>query len=378
MSAQNGSILLKLGIVLVLIGAGLAAVFLGFRETATIAEVKLGPAVQAVSGSVEVHADHGLTPIKSEASGRVVWVADALDPGNSFRKGDPLVKLDTRELQRAIDDARRNHETARARREIVRRNNPELQVARKLLEDMERLQKRGEMADAEINRQRRAVAQIETQLKLAEFDAKADEEEFKSQMAARAELLERMTIRAPADGSTEGVFVTEGSLISQGATVATFYFKERVVVAKIGEESFGQISLGQPARVRLLIYGGREFDARVSKILPFADEQTQRYTVWLEMIDLPSEKLIPNSTGEVTITVGERADQPLVPRRAIINNEHVWVVKNGRVQRRKVEIGFQGLNLSEVRGGLAPGEFVIVENLERFRDGQRVHVARAD
>ncbi len=377
MPAQNGNLLIKLGVVLVLVAAGIAAAFIGFRETAIVAAVKLGPAVQAVSGSVEVHADHGLTPIQSEASGRVVWVSPSLDPGKSFRKGDELVKLDTRDLQRGIDDARRNHENARARREIVRRNNPELQVAQRALENLERLQQRGEVSDEDVARQRRAVAQIETQLKLADFDAEAGEAGFKSQMEASDLALERMTIRAPADGSTEKVFVTEGSLIGHGATVATFYFKERVVIAKIGEESFGQVRLGQPARVRLLIYGSQEFDATVSKILPFADEQTQRYTVWLD-IDLPPEKLIPNSTGEVTITVGERPNQPLVPRRAVLNNEHVWVVKGGRVEKRPVEIGFQGLNLAEVRKGLAPGELVIVENLERFRDGQRVTIEQVE
>ncbi|MEX2044466.1 MAG: efflux RND transporter periplasmic adaptor subunit [Opitutus sp.] len=377
MSATKGNFLLKTGIVLLLAAVVAAAVLLGLRETALVAEVKRGPAVHAVSGSVEVHADHGLTPIKADVGGRVVWVSESLDPGKSFMKGEPLVRLDSRELQRKIDDARRRHKAAVERRAIVRENSPELQVAKKYLGDLERLQSRGEVADEDVNRQRRAVADIEVRLRLADFDEAREAEAFESAMAASEELLEKMTIRAPADGSTQSVFVTEGSLMDGGATVATYYHNERVVMAKIGEESFGELRLGQAARVRLLIHGSQEFDATVSKILPFGEEQTQRYTVWLD-VNIPDEKLIPNSTGEVTITVGERADQPLVPRRAVINNEHVWVVRNGRVEKRPVEIGFQGLNLSEVRRGLSPGELVIVENLERFRDGQRVIVTRAD
>lgn len=377
MSATKGNVPVTLGIVLVMAAAVAAVLWIALRETATVAEVRRGTAVHAVSGSVEVHADHGLTPIRTEVGGRVVWVSEALDPGRSFRKGDPLVRLDSRELQRNIEDARRRHKAAIERRAMVRENSPELQVAQKHLEDLERLQRRGEVADEDVNRQRRAVADIEMRLRLADFDEAREAEAFEIAMAASTELLEKMTIRAPADGSTQGVFVTEGGLLDGGATVATFYHNERVVLAKIGEESFGELRLGQPARVRLLVHGQQEFDATVSKILPFGDEQTQRYTVWLA-VNVPSEKLIPNSTGEVTITVGERADQPLVPRRAVINNEHVLVVKNGRVERRSIEIGFQGLNLSEVRNGLSPGELVIVENLERFRDGQRVAVEVAD
>jgi multidrug efflux pump subunit AcrA (membrane-fusion protein) len=52
----------------------------------------------------------------------------------------------------------------------------------------------------------------------------------------------------------------------------------------------------------------------------------------------------------------------------------VFVVKDGRVQVREVEAGFRALNEVEIVSGLKQGEFVIVEQVDLFRDGDRVRV----
>src|SRR5262249_20296298 len=144
-----------------------------------------------------------------------------------------------------------------------------------------------------------------------------------------------------------------------GATVATFYSNTRDVLAQISEEKFAKVQVGQPAEVTLVIYPNQKFNAKVSKILPNADD-SQRYTIYLS-VEADAEVLKPYATGEVRITVGEHDNQPLVPRTAIFNNKFVSVVKNGRVERREVDLGFTGLNVAEVTKGLAPGELVIVD-----------------
>jgi len=170
------------------------------------------------------------------------------------------------------------------------------------------------------------------------------------------------------------VLVTRGALINAGQAVATIISKERVVTAQISEENFGSIRLGQKAKVRLLIYGNQPpFDATVSKFLPIANEATQRYTVFLDVAVDP-DRLVPGSNGQVNITVEEREDRPLIPRRALFNGTNVFVVQEGRVQLREVSLGLVSLSTAEITKGLAPGELVIVENLDTFRNGQRVRI----
>jgi hypothetical protein len=93
----------------------------------------------------------------------------------------------------------------------------------------------------------------------------------------------------------------------------------------------------------------------------------------LEMKDsnLKPEQLIPGITGEVSIVVGRHHANAIVPRRALLN-QSVYVVKDGKVERRKVKAGFEWLTGVEILEGLEPGEMVITEELENFSDGQGV------
>ena len=86
---------------------------------------------------------------------------------------------------------------------------------------------------------------------------------------------------------------------------------------------------------------------------------------------------MPGLTGEVTIVIGERDAAAIVPRRALRGNE-IFVVNNGRVELRKVQLGYVALNQVEVLGGLKAGELVIVEELERYQGGQRVRTKFAN
>jgi multidrug efflux pump subunit AcrA (membrane-fusion protein) len=110
----------------------------------------------------------------------------------------------------------------------------------------------------------------------------------------------------------------------------------------------------------------------VSELLPAADD-AQRFTVYLE-VKADAEMLKPLSTGEVTITVAQRPDQMMILRRAVFDANKVFLVKNGRVERRELEIGFVALNVVEVRKGLEVGDLVIVDRIDEFREGQRVRV----
>jgi hypothetical protein len=91
-------------------------------------------------------------------------------------------------------------------------------------------------------------------------------------------------------------------------------------------------------------------------------------------VKVDPEQLKPNSTGEVTITVDQRPNLVMIPRRAVFDSDKVFVVANGRVHKRQVEVGYVSLTKVEIRKGIELGEYVIVDELERFRDGERVRL----
>ena len=378
MSAQTGSARTLLQVTLALVVAGTAAgvAYVGFRSDATVAEVTRGKAVSVVTGSVVVHADGDIRDLKTEVSGRVEW-CEALDPGKPFKEGDELLRLDATDVKRQIEKAKRDHDVALERSRILREKNPQREVAKQKLETLRRLLSRGERSEEDVKAAERELNKIETDLEISDLEAKSGEVEYRENIVSLQRVLDKMTIKAPLDGVVHQTAVWKDAILNQGAVVATFYSNLRMVVAKIGEESFGQIKLGLPAKVTLLSYGAEQFDAKVIKILPIAEAETQRYTVFLE-VKIAPERLVPFGTGEVRITVGERDNQTLIPRRALTDGEYVYLVKGGLVERRRVVVGYTALNSVEIREGLAPGEQVIVERLEEFRPGQRVRVKKAN
>src|SRR5947208_7802741 len=100
MSDKNGSsrLALKVGLVLAIAVAVVWGVLYRYRSTALVEAVERGPTVDAVTGSVIVHAEDDIFELKAEVGG-VVASCDALKQDKKFKQGDVLVELDKTELK---------------------------------------------------------------------------------------------------------------------------------------------------------------------------------------------------------------------------------------------------------------------------------------
>src|SRR4051812_5301100 len=106
---NNGGVLLKLSIVLVVV-AGIAFVaFSSLQKTVRVKAAKLETAVDAVTGSVSVGADGGTNKeLKAEADGKVT-ACDKINLATKFKEGEVLLELDQSELKRRISEFKRNY-----------------------------------------------------------------------------------------------------------------------------------------------------------------------------------------------------------------------------------------------------------------------------
>jgi RND family efflux transporter MFP subunit len=373
---KAGNVLPKILVTLaILVGAGIA-LRLGLRDTVTVTEVRRGRAVDAVPGSIEVFADKDLQALRIEGGGRVADCR-ALDEGHAFKEGDILLQLDVSEIERGFAAKTREYSDAKERSELQRKRNSERVAAEKVLADARRFHELGVVSAEDVKAAERRLDAVLTSLDLNDLSMRKMEEDYKVAREEHELQLKKMRVRAPSDGMIKGVMVAPDALVAPGATVATFYANDRVVIARISEEDFAKVRLGCNARVQLLSFAGEHFNAKVTKILPFADPDTRRYTLHLK-VEAPMEKLLPNSTGEVTITVGEHDNVPLIPRQALFNGTWVFVVRDGRLEKCEVNLGFKALNFAEVVKGLQPGDSVVLDNQDLLRDGQSVRVRSRD
>lgn len=361
---------MKLGVVLVVLAVAGYFVFRNFQVTAIVKAVGRDTAVDAVTGSVTIFADGGMKELKTEAGGRVLKAT--IKPGSHFKKNDVLVQLDTAELDRDVEDAKRLYADARERVRLRREADVSLELAEKTLADAKRLKVTGTVSDEDIKRAERAKKAVELEQALLKLEEEKAEKDHKIAMDRAATQKQKMSVPALFDGTVEAANVVEGEIVNGGHHVATIFSSKRIVAAKISEEHFGRVKLGQKANVRLLTYGEQNYEAVVSELLPTADE-SQRFTVYLD-VKVDPEMLKPRSTGEAIITVNTSPDALVVPRRALFNGRNLFVVRDGVVELRQVEVGFVALNVVEIRKGVEQGEWVIVENIEQHRPGQRVRV----
>jgi RND family efflux transporter MFP subunit len=354
-------------IALIAVAAVVFIVLTVSKPTAQVAAVTKGLAVNAVSGNVTVQAEFQMD-LKSEIGGRLL--KSELDPGKKVTAGMVLAQIDPGDLQLEIERIQADYEAAKQRIAVGSTIKLELESAQEELDNYERMTKSGNYPPGELDKQRRKVKQIEQRLALEDVARKNEIATFENTLKVKRRQLDKMTIVAAFDGVVSLVYARPGDLINPNAPIATIITVSRAVEAKISQENSSDIRLGQKANVRFTGRDSERYEATVSKILPTADAETQRYPVLLD-VKCPPEILIPGLTGEVNIVVAERAAQALIPRRALFGN-NVYVVENGRVHIRKVEVGYVSLTVVEITKGLTVGEQVIVEELDKFREGDRV------
>ena len=375
--ANKSSFGLKFVLVLAVLGGATAVTLRYLRPVAKVAVVTKGPAINAVPGSIVIQAEK-LMELKSEVSGRIL--TSNMDLGTPVKEGDLLVQIDTGDLDLEITRLKSEYQAKKNTLDVGSAIELELQTAKAGLEFYERQATRGQLAPVELDKRRREVKAIEQRRDLEKIANQLSLETLDNSLKKNERLREKMSIRAPFDGVVTAVFAYKGALIGSNEKIASFITTARTVEAKISEENFSGVRRGQHADVTFLGgAGGRSdrwmYNATVSKILPTADPDTQRYIVYLD-VDIPLEDLIPGKTGEVTIVVGQHEAKAIVPKRALVNNR-LYVVKDGRGEIRPVTLGFTWLTGAEITDGAQPGEEVIVDQLDRYSDGDHVSAEQA-
>jgi len=119
-------------------------------------------------------------------------------------------------------------------------------------------------------------------------------------------------------------------------------------------------------------------------IISFADREINPATGAIRIAGLfpnPHDLLRPGGYGRVRASIRMEKDAVLVPQRAVIElqgSQQVAVVtSDDKVSIRPVTVGDQVGNRWIVTAGLKAGERVVVEGLQKVRDGSPVKVVSA-
>lgn len=188
--------------------------------------------------------------------------------------------------------------------------------------------------------------------------------------------LDNTVIRAPFSGRVGLRRVSPGSFVSNSTIITTLDDVETIKLDFSVPETFLTVlSEGMNIAAHSLVYPERIFSGTVASIDTRVDPVSRAVQV-RAMIPNSDNALKPGMFLSVDLQRG-RGEQLLAPEQAIVpegSNQYVFVVTDGVVEKRAVELGRRIPGFVVISSGLTAGEAIITEGAHKVRDGSRVEV----
>ena len=187
------------------------------------------------------------------------------------------------------------------------------------------------------------------------------------------------TIAAPITGVISRRYLDRGAKALPGAPIFEIVNVETVkAIVSVLESDMNKVKLKDKAWIRVDALA-EPVSGAVSLISPILELAKRSIRVEIT-IDNDEMELRPGMFAKVTIPV-EVHNNVIVPLSAIIEDNSkdtgtVFVVADGKSNRRKVHLGLSQGNVIEITRGLAEGEFVVTAGQHSLQDGQDVTIAK--
>ena len=366
-----------------------------------IARAVVGPIQHAIVVSGRVEAPHRVE-IGSVITGRTEKVL--VVEGARVQAGQPLVLLESRELEASLAQARAQEASARARFAAVRELNlpqssdavvqaeAQFRFAEKEHLRNRELHAKGFISEARLQDTERQLAVAKSQLDAARTLVKAQDatgvqareaEARQREAVAARELaeskLEQSTLRASIAGTVLIRDVEPGDIVSPGKVLLVLNSAgETRLTAQIDEKNLPYLRIGQKALVSSDAFPDRTFDATLYYVSPGVD--VSRGSVEARFrVSAPPDYLRADMTVSISIDVARKASALTVPAEAVRESagvRRVQVVRNGRVEAVKVETGVRTAARVEILSGIAEGDTVVLAR--DIANGSRVRPKEAN
>jgi RND family efflux transporter MFP subunit len=355
MPGKLRKLLLPLGVVLA--AALVAIAMVGSREefaTGDAAEVlPLVQAVEVTLGEVPVSViAHGTVSsryeleLASEVTGRVIWVAPEFQPGQIVAADTVLLRIDPVNYRLALAEA----EAA-------------LATANMALADATALKRKAAIGEAELN-----IAAARERIIKAEQDLAYTE------------------IKAPFDAVIDQQLVEFGQFIATGRPVARLLSSALAEVRlPLTPADAGLLAASPAANVVLSARVGdheQQWRGRVARIESRVEQQSRVIPVVVE-VESPYDPLKhaqPLPLGLfVTAALPGRpiGDAVRLPSAVMHAGDTVFVLADGALQRRPVDVALREGDTVVINGGLRTGDQVVTTRLELMFEGMKVELGDA-
>jgi RND family efflux transporter MFP subunit len=333
--------------------------------------------------------------VSSKVTGKVVEIL--VEEGMRVEANQVLARIDASNVEKSLRWAEAQLESARKALGETKANleyaEREFQRVSQLAEVQAESQNTRDRAESDAKALRARLEKQMAEIEVAERD-----------VAIKQQELDDTVIRAPFAGIVTTKNAQPGEMISPmsvgGFTrtgICTIVDMSSLEIeVDVSESYINRVESGQPVQATLDSYPGWQIPARVIAIIPTADRQkaTVKVRVGFDKLDpriLPdmSVKVAFQSAADATTTTAATTTTTraaprsiTVPKAAVRQGDGssmVWVVRDGRAQRRAVTSGAPIGDSVSIAAGISGGERVVVEaegGFDRLSDGAAVTEAK--
>lgn len=341
-----------------------SGVFAGNKEAANTAD-NSGLSVKAVTVQYEDTAPRlsfsgtleGQTSasVSAKISGRIEQVF--VQEGQAVKAGDPLVKLETVEL---------NNSTRQAM-DSVRKSQANYELALNDYNRYQTLYDKGAVSEQQFDNAKAKLKSAEADLSSAQASQSSAEQQYSYGL-----------ITSPVDGVVANKAATIGQVVSPGTALMVVQDIHQVyAVINVEQKELGRIKVGQKGSVTLDAYPGKVFEGVVELMNPEAGSANRMFRTKLK-IDNAGEELKPGMFANVELVTGEKEQVLAIPQAAVMQKQgqyFVYTLEGDKAVRHQIEIGEVTGSTIAVKSGLQPGSQVIITSVNRLKDGDVVRVA---
>jgi membrane fusion protein, multidrug efflux system len=266
-----------------------------------------------------------------------------VEEGSVVKAGDPLLKIDERELRVDVEESSINYQhqlQGFARIEDLHQRN--------LINPQEFENNRYQLDQARLRDERAKLR------------------------------LSYATVRAPFDGVVASRETQVGARVGTGTKLFSLVKLDEIVARVfVPGRYLSVVATDQPAIVTSEFLPGRALQGWVKRLSPVIDPKSGTFRVTIGVRGERPSDLPPGLFVNVRILTDTRPDALLIPKRAVVyegGERYVFTVADGKVTKQRLNAGYEDPETIEILSGLAPGTPVVVLGQAGLKDGAQVRV----
>jgi HlyD family secretion protein len=325
--------------------------------------------------------------------------------GDYVNKGDMLFKLDSTDLQNAVNSAQAAYQSA-----LASYANAQISHQAQLLQAQNNLEKTQQaLSDAERNEQRaeslyqaggyssQQLEQAQTNLKNAQIDfenaknaltnlqkgadldaAKSSVDQAKVNLQNAQSQLDNVVVVSPISGYVSAVNGDVGEMASPQSPVVTVVDTSSLkVVINLSQDDVVTTHVGDPVTIEVPSIN-KTFHSVIKTISPTMDANVKAYPVEISISNSNNE-LKSDMIVDVTLQNAKHqtANTYLIPQKAVLEEQgkkYVFKLVGNTVKKVEISTGEEDSDQVEVKSGLAEKDQVVIQGYSLLNDGSKVSV----